>query len=165
MPSPLLDVCNDVLRVPGVQLSLFPENMTSFSTESHAGDVAIRFQPQRDAYAALVENCRVTVKFSKSMAVIFTRRRKRPRPLMISANCWNPSPFLFSVSENSTRSSSLGHHLEATSVQVLLACRLRHQQPLECGTTVCKQGDRGNDFGCYPWWSNLPIIGLLYPTI
>ena len=74
---------NDVPRVPGVRLSLFADDTAAYAAESNASYAAIKLQRQLDAYADWADDWRVAVNASKSTAVVFSRRLKRPRPLTV----------------------------------------------------------------------------------
>ena len=74
---------NDTPRVPGVKLSLFADDTAAFASEPNASYAAIKLQRQLDAYVGWTDDWRVSVNASKSAAVIFSRKRKRPRPLKV----------------------------------------------------------------------------------
>ena len=74
---------NDTPRVPGVKLSLFADETAAFASEPNASYAAVKLKRQLYAYVGWTDDWRVAVNASKSAAVIFSRKRKRPRPLKV----------------------------------------------------------------------------------
>ena len=63
--------------------SLFADDTAAFVSEPNTSYAAIKLQRQLDAYVGWTDDWRVAVNGSKSAAVIFSRKRKRPRPLKL----------------------------------------------------------------------------------
>ena len=74
-------VCVCVYAVSYTHLDVYKRQ--AFASEPNANYAAIKLQRQLDAYVGWTDDCRLAVNASKSAAVIFSRKRKRPRPLKV----------------------------------------------------------------------------------
>lgn len=86
-------------KQPGVELSVLAGGTAVYSVEENADYVVARLQRQLDAYIDLADKWKVVINAPNNTAVVFSRRIKLTRSLVIGMSTW---------ANNGSVSASLG---------------------------------------------------------